>query len=186
MSDVKWPKPKKKVSEATGVPRYSFRRPHPGTDEARHVLELEGRALDKCEDCGSPDPPINIHRIDGNPYNNDSQNLLVLCRNCHQDRHGPADTCGVIPWYTGTLTPSAEDEAAGIIHERRKERQIKIILDVGVFQCRRCGWRIRIEQAGSALERIATQGQVVTVEETADSIRGRGASYHDSSCSLDG
>ena len=148
MNDVKWPKPKRKVSATTGIPKYNFQRPHPGTHEARRTLELEGRALDKCEECGNTDPPINVHHIDGNPYNNDPLNLLVLCRNCHQNRHGPADSYGVVPWYTGTLTPNAGDEAVGIVPERGKKQPIKILLVVGVFRCGRCDALTRAEQSG--------------------------------------
>lgn len=39
--------------------------------------------LHTCCVCRVPNLPIEIHHIDGNPGNNDPENLAVVCRNCH-------------------------------------------------------------------------------------------------------
>lgn len=41
----------------------------------------------KCENCGAL-KPLEIHHIDGNAKNNASQNLKILCANCHMSGHG--------------------------------------------------------------------------------------------------
>lgn len=53
----------------------------------RYLLE---RANHQCERCGwhetnenHPEPPLQIHHIDGNCLNNNEENLQVLCPNCH-------------------------------------------------------------------------------------------------------
>lgn len=56
------------------------------------LFELAGRASKKgvvsCENCNKPligeiTPKANIHHKDGNPVNNNINNLVVLCPNCH-------------------------------------------------------------------------------------------------------
>ncbi|MGD8780720.1 MAG: HNH endonuclease signature motif containing protein [Ignavibacteria bacterium] len=49
----------------------------------------------KCAICGTDKP--HIHHIDENPSNNDINNLIPLCPNCHlKDQHNPTDS---IPYY---------------------------------------------------------------------------------------
>lgn len=40
-----------------------------------------------CERCGETEKRIEVHHKDGNPYNNDINNLEVLCTQCHNDEH---------------------------------------------------------------------------------------------------
>lgn len=52
-----------------------------------YLLEIHNN---KCENCGwgeenqfTKTVPLEIHHIDGNPYNNSVNNLQLLCPNCH-------------------------------------------------------------------------------------------------------
>ena len=38
----------------------------------------------RCEECSASTMPLDTHHIDGNKFNNNNENLKVLCRNCHQ------------------------------------------------------------------------------------------------------
>ena len=54
-------------------------------DSLPALIHLRGR---KCECCGlsqwrGQDIPLQIHHIDGNHYNNELDNLQILCPNCH-------------------------------------------------------------------------------------------------------
>ena len=40
----------------------------------------------KCEWCGSKENRC-VHHIDGKRYNNDLDNLITVCKRCHQNRH---------------------------------------------------------------------------------------------------
>src|SRR6266404_1961891 len=51
-------------------------------DTAALVLFRSDRTCCVCRDRGKP---IQIHHIDGNPRNNDPQNLAVVCLDCHND-----------------------------------------------------------------------------------------------------
>lgn len=46
----------------------------------------EYNKLDKCEACGSTEHLV-IHHIDENRYNNELNNLMTICRKCHQNYH---------------------------------------------------------------------------------------------------
>lgn len=48
---------------------------------------------DKCELCGS-DINLCVHHIDGNRNNNDTNNLLTVCKKCHQQHHVIRDELG--------------------------------------------------------------------------------------------
>lgn len=48
---------------------------------------------DKCELCGS-DTNLCVHHIDGNRNNNDTNNLLTVCKKCHQKHHVVRDELG--------------------------------------------------------------------------------------------
>jgi len=41
-----------------------------------------------CESCGKTGR-LHVHHIDGNPYNNRSENLKTLCGSCHRLTHSP-------------------------------------------------------------------------------------------------
>ena len=56
-----------------------------GESTLKALIHLRGR---KCEQCGNTqwlNQPINleVHHIDGNHYNNELSNLILLCPNCH-------------------------------------------------------------------------------------------------------
>ena len=39
-----------------------------------------------CLCCGA-DSPLDVHHVDGNPTNEDLENLVVLCKSCHRKVH---------------------------------------------------------------------------------------------------
>lgn len=39
-----------------------------------------------CWCCGT-DEPLEVHHIDGNPFNNDLSNLVAVCHDCHVQKH---------------------------------------------------------------------------------------------------
>lgn len=56
-------------------------------------LIRDGIKEDKCELCGISEwfgvhLPLELHHIDGNHYNNDFNNLQILCPNCHSIQEG--------------------------------------------------------------------------------------------------
>jgi hypothetical protein len=61
---------------------------HPGTREARLVLKQYGRDLSRCERCEDDESICHVHHKDSNPYNNQIENLIVLCGACHANAHG--------------------------------------------------------------------------------------------------
>jgi len=81
---VKWPKRKPKKPS-------NRRRFHPGTKKAREILRMHGRSLERCELCGRYGA-MHIHHKDGNPYNNNIENLAVLCSSCHRKVHNLMET----------------------------------------------------------------------------------------------
>lgn len=57
---------------------------------AINAVLKSGRHIDICEHCGKLETKINfidIHHIDRNRKNNNPENLIVLCRNCHRLLH---------------------------------------------------------------------------------------------------
>lgn len=60
-------------------------RKHPGTSEARLVLQDKGVEL-RCLKCNSK-KHTQIHHINHNPFDNSFDNLTVLCRECHKKAH---------------------------------------------------------------------------------------------------
>lgn len=68
-----------------------------GTTVKSHILKLklikEGLREAKCEICGlsiwQKQPiPLELHHKDGNHYNNELENLIILCPNCHALQEG--------------------------------------------------------------------------------------------------
>lgn len=62
-----------------------------------HILKQklieDGLKENKCELCGASiwlgqTLPLELHHIDGNHYNNNLDNLMVLCPNCHSLQNG--------------------------------------------------------------------------------------------------
>ena len=59
----------------------------------RRKLIEEGIKENKCERCGmtewlGDDVPLELHHVDGNHHNNNLDNLMILCSNCHKQLHG--------------------------------------------------------------------------------------------------
>jgi hypothetical protein len=83
---VKWPK-RKKFRQLRGKtelkPKANF---HPGTKEARQLLEQAGRNLNVCDSCGSTFR-VAVHHRNGNPFDNGLENLQILCADCHSAIH---------------------------------------------------------------------------------------------------
>lgn len=82
---ITWPKIKKiKLKRKRRVARkHHF---HPGTKEARMALQIASADLTTCEECGEK-TRTHIHHVDRNPFNNEIQNLRVLCERCHREEH---------------------------------------------------------------------------------------------------
>lgn len=40
-----------------------------------------------CPGCGYAGDHLEVHHIDGNPFNNSLENLVGLCHSCHARRH---------------------------------------------------------------------------------------------------
>ncbi len=53
-----------------------------------------------CMECGQK-KPLEIHHKDGDPTNNDLDNLLVLCRKCHMKLDGRLENRGPSGKFTG-------------------------------------------------------------------------------------
>ena len=61
----------------------------------KNKLIRDGIKEQKCEICGlstwlNKDIPLELHHIDGNHYNNQLDNLQILCPNCHALQWGNA------------------------------------------------------------------------------------------------
>ena len=54
-------------------------------DFKRARIEVLKRAKGKCEICG--EPAMIVHHIDGNKANHSLDNLIALCRQCHEPLH---------------------------------------------------------------------------------------------------
>ena len=95
---IKWPKRKKwkLPRRRTECQKTQY---HPGTKEARLILEQDGRNFLFCESCGI-ESPTSIHHVDGNPFNNTLENLKILCQMCHARTHG-IDEAELIDEYEG-------------------------------------------------------------------------------------
>jgi len=93
---IKWPKMKKfYIPRGRTEARKRTRRPP--TAKYKLILQSSGRNLERCEKCGNSytHATIQIHHMDGNPWNNNLDNLAVLCNICHEKIHG-VDEAGVI------------------------------------------------------------------------------------------
>ena len=49
----------------------------------RKLIMHEQPLCPMCRDEGSLEPAIELHHIDGNPWNLDRTNLIMLCSRCH-------------------------------------------------------------------------------------------------------
>lgn len=98
-SKIKWPKRRKsfkvKWSQGKGLTE-TPKKQHPGTYDARKILERLGWNLNCCQNCGSYQPPIQVHHNNRNPHDNRPENLRVLCSDCHYLEHHELEEEGVI------------------------------------------------------------------------------------------
>ena len=53
---------------------------------SKHLNEFPFCSM--CEDSGRTTKAVLVHHIDGNPFNNKSNNCLSLCQKCHEKIHG--------------------------------------------------------------------------------------------------
>ena len=60
----------------------------------RAILDRDGWRCQRCGRYGR----MEIHHADGDPMNNDVDNLRTLCRSCHIRHHAPAITPAVAAW----------------------------------------------------------------------------------------
>ncbi len=77
---IKWKKRKWTLPRGKTTTRPKTHRPK--LETYYKVLELASKSLCVCVLCNS-DYHITVHHIDGNPYNNELDNLQVLCWHCH-------------------------------------------------------------------------------------------------------
>lgn len=61
---------------------------------ARQRKDCIDYRLDYCEQCGTTDTRFEVHHCDGDPHNNNHNNLLNLCSKCHQTHHAGMTTFG--------------------------------------------------------------------------------------------
>ena len=148
----RWPEYYKKTKEA----RLAYKKEYSKTDKykkykteydkkRRDLLRFNGnrstvlkKANYKCEICGDT-KELHVHHIDGNSYhngipNNNLNNLMVVCRNCHYNKihkkHGPL-----------------KETTKRKISEKKKQRDVitkkiknsSILPDGELRQCELCG-----------------------------------------------
>ena len=85
---IKWRKRKWTLPRGKTTTRPPTHRPK--LEVYYKILEAAGKGVCVCVHCGSEDR-ITVHHFDGNPYNNNLENLQVLCWNCHSLLHEPSE-----------------------------------------------------------------------------------------------
>jgi hypothetical protein len=88
---IKWPKRKRKLHFKPGMViegKPCYHRPPPKV--YYDILQEAKKNVCVCELCGSKDR-ITVHHKDGNPFNNNLDNLQVLCWHCHALLHDPLE-----------------------------------------------------------------------------------------------
>ena len=73
-------------------PIHDYLQSNTGNSNKRKRLVEEGLKENKCEICGlstwmDKPIPLELHHKDFNHYNNDIENLQILCSNCHMQAH---------------------------------------------------------------------------------------------------
>ena len=63
-------------------------------ESARKIVYLIENREKVCEICGSK-VNVDIHHKDGNHQNNDSKNLMLVCRSCHNKLHRQKSVCKI-------------------------------------------------------------------------------------------
>lgn len=77
--------------------RYFRNEQNVSTSTLRKILIRDGYKEEKCECCGLSEwmgkkIPLELHHKDFNHYNNNLDNLQILCSNCHMQAHGYNNT----------------------------------------------------------------------------------------------
>ena len=80
------------------------RRYRPNSTTYWTILKQTNRPLTFCEECHS-DYRVTVHHKDGNCFNNELDNLSILCWNCHKRKHG-SDDFGVVDEEEGAVDDS--------------------------------------------------------------------------------
>ena len=62
-------------------------------NSARHIVSTVENREKVCEICGKREGRLDVHHKDGNWKNNSSENLMIVCRSCHQKLHRPKSAC---------------------------------------------------------------------------------------------
>lgn len=62
---------------------------------ARKIMETIIKPEYKCAICGRTDKKLDVHHKDGNCKNNNPDNLILLCRSCHNKHHHPKPVCKI-------------------------------------------------------------------------------------------
>ena len=124
-----------------------------GTTVKSHILKLklirDGIKEQKCELCGVSEwqgrpLPLELHHKDGNHYNNEIENLVILCPNCHsiQEGNSGANTgkykCKSISNYMDTVSKAKEKkEISYLCVDCQKP------ISKGATRCKSCAIRER-------------------------------------------
>lgn len=78
----------RKINLGSNNPQWKGDNASPSHARTRWVyLYPELKKATECERCGASENGIEIHHRDGNVYNNERDNLEVLCFKCHHDEH---------------------------------------------------------------------------------------------------
>lgn len=100
----------------------------------RKKLIEEGLKENKCERCGitewfGGEVPLELHHLDGNHYNNNFDNLIILCSNCHAQIHG---------YNKDTIKPKLKDKKP----LPKKQPAHKKVKKTEYF-CEKCGKKLK-------------------------------------------
>jgi transposase len=104
----------------------------------RKKLIEEGIKENKCERCGitewmGGDVPLELHHLDENHFNNNLDNLVILCSNCHAQIHG----------YNKTTSAEAKNHKEKIKKAPKKKGENK---ETEKRYCVVCGKELKNEQ----------------------------------------
>jgi len=86
-------KNKQRYNQRIDINEYLTNKKRIATSRLRYLLIRDGIKEEKCEKCcrtkwKGDKIPLELHHIDGNHYNNNLSNLMILCPNCHMQIHG--------------------------------------------------------------------------------------------------
>lgn len=86
-------KGKTRKSQRVDINEYLTNKKRINASRLKFLLIREKMKEEKCEKCGRTEwegdkIPLELHHIDGNHFNNEIENLMILCPNCHMQIHG--------------------------------------------------------------------------------------------------